>query len=341
MYKVNSLEKHNENASIDLLKIIAAILIIGSHSLPIFQDKDLDFYYGQWFFRFCVPFFFISTGYYFEVMQENKRKKCIRKLYLLFLFSTIIYIPLIIRSALASSNFLLFIFNTIFFGYGHLWYLIAAAIGTSLYWILNKKIKKNVIVIISIICLVFSIFFDEYYKLIPIMIVKNIGNAFSVFEVMRSGVFFAFPMIVIGSVINIFQKSIKHYKWLFMFGILFAILSFLEISVLRALLNDEVTLDVGLFNWENAIILFLLALKFNVKINTNFAYRIRKLSTYIYIIHIYIIAIPSALDINGWLRFLIATIGSILIALVILILRDHINNKKGKNHEKSNAGFWN
>lgn len=33
--------------AIDLIKLIAAILIVGSHCLPIFKSDSLNFYYGQ------------------------------------------------------------------------------------------------------------------------------------------------------------------------------------------------------------------------------------------------------------------------------------------------------
>ena len=43
---------------IDIVKLVCCVLIIGSHTLPLFSSDTLNYYYGQCFFRFCVPFFY-------------------------------------------------------------------------------------------------------------------------------------------------------------------------------------------------------------------------------------------------------------------------------------------
>lgn len=65
---------------VDLLKLLMCILIVGSHCLPLFLSESANYYYGQWFFRFCVPFFFISTGYFFAKMNTQKQKMYIKRI---------------------------------------------------------------------------------------------------------------------------------------------------------------------------------------------------------------------------------------------------------------------
>ena len=48
----------NKANILDLIKVVACVLIVGSHCLPLFRNDGLNYYYGQWFFRFCVPLFF-------------------------------------------------------------------------------------------------------------------------------------------------------------------------------------------------------------------------------------------------------------------------------------------
>ncbi len=54
-----------ENKLLDLFKYAAAIFVVASHCLPLVDNIHFNFFYGQWFFRFCVPFFVISSGSFF------------------------------------------------------------------------------------------------------------------------------------------------------------------------------------------------------------------------------------------------------------------------------------
>ena len=75
--------KQGYNALIDIFRFVASILIIGSHSLPIFYNDTLNYYYGQWFFRFCVPFFMIVSGYYFSKSGYQKKVKQVKRIFLM------------------------------------------------------------------------------------------------------------------------------------------------------------------------------------------------------------------------------------------------------------------
>ena len=70
----NDSQSKNKKANyVDVAKMVCCILIIGSHCLPLFENENLNYYYGQWLMRFCVPFFFLSTGFFFKRMDEKKR----------------------------------------------------------------------------------------------------------------------------------------------------------------------------------------------------------------------------------------------------------------------------
>ena len=58
--------KQKENCTLDLLKFVASILVAASHLPGLFSSELAEFYYNGWFFRFCVPLFFASSGYYFQ-----------------------------------------------------------------------------------------------------------------------------------------------------------------------------------------------------------------------------------------------------------------------------------
>lgn len=201
---MNKIE-NNEYKILDIIKFIATFLIVGSHALPIFKNNTLNYYYGQWFFRFGVPLFFISSGFFYNSMNKEKKKQYIRRLIYIYLISTIIYIPLFIK----NTTILGFIYNIIF-GYGHLWYLSAIISALLIIYFSEKYIKVNNTKL-SIILLLIGILFDEYYKIINLPVINKTGNILSYIGGGRSFIFFAFPLLLIGMIINKNFEQIKKY----------------------------------------------------------------------------------------------------------------------------------
>ena len=60
-----------ENKTLDLIKFAACILIAATHLPTVFSSELATLYFKQWYFRFCVPFFFVSTGFFFEKSQNK------------------------------------------------------------------------------------------------------------------------------------------------------------------------------------------------------------------------------------------------------------------------------
>ena len=106
---------------IDIIKLSACVLIVGSHCTPLFENDSFNFYYNQWFFRFCVPFFFIAAGYFFNTMSKSKKLSYIRRVGVLYIGSTVLYLPIIVRSTGQMRSLI--------FGYHHLWYLCALTLA--------------------------------------------------------------------------------------------------------------------------------------------------------------------------------------------------------------------
>ena len=62
-----------ENRTLDLFKAIACVLVTEAHLPSVFSDPMKEMYFFQWFIRFCVPLFFVSSGYFFY-RSKNKEK---------------------------------------------------------------------------------------------------------------------------------------------------------------------------------------------------------------------------------------------------------------------------
>ena len=131
---------------IDLIKTVLCILIVGSHCIPLFTNVEANYYYGQWFFRFSVPFFFIASGYFFAKMDAKKKKSYIKRIFLIYCISSVIYLPFYL-SLFVKGKFLS-IGKNLILGYHHLWYLSALAIGLFILYIVDnsnftkKELKK-------------------------------------------------------------------------------------------------------------------------------------------------------------------------------------------------------
>lgn len=121
-----------ENSLLDILKFIAAVMITASHCLPLVPNDSFIFYYGQWFFRFCIPLYFISSGFFFSSFQEEMRSTYIKRISAIYLLSTLLYIPVFKTEGLTS------IIRTSILGYHHLWYLSALLIALMICHIRTK-----------------------------------------------------------------------------------------------------------------------------------------------------------------------------------------------------------
>lgn len=157
--------KNSENYScLDFIRFVAAILIVGSHALPLFDNELFNRYYGQWFFRWCVPLFFLTTGFFYIQMKNEKKLSYLKRIGILYLFSTILYMPFIIDDCIEIGGTiidkLLIFTRDILLGYNHLWYLSALFIALHIFSYVGR-FRKALFVLPFLI--LGGIIFDKYY----------------------------------------------------------------------------------------------------------------------------------------------------------------------------------
>ena len=167
--------------AIDIVKIYAAFLIVGSHALPIFRSEILNIFYGQWFFRWCVPFFFISSGFFFNKMNKQRKKEYIISIIRIYSVSTVLYLPLIIKSANAINSTivgkLVYILRICLLGYSHLWYLNALFVALIIWYFIGlrtNKLEKRTWIIAVLMFI--GILFDEYHKVLNIYLISSCSH---------------------------------------------------------------------------------------------------------------------------------------------------------------------
>lgn len=293
------------NSTLDILKFLCAILILGSHCLPILKNEMFNLYYGQWFFRFAVPLFFISSGYFFSRMDAEKKKTYIKRIFMLYIGATAVYSPFIASTVLNRRFFEAV--KQVFLGYSHLWYLSALFIGLLVFYYFEKKnvlskINRTIQYLTIATILLVGAFFGEYYKLVDIPLITAVGEFIKKLGGIRHAPFFGIPLIWVGRCIaetNIENKCSLMKCGTFLAGAV--LLSLGEFLFLKQQFGTALRCDLTLFNWLPAVPLFVLSFHMQVSVKTEFAHMLRKMADVVYIIHPWIIFCCGSFRSNiGW-----------------------------------------
>lgn len=124
-------------SSIDVAKLICAIMVIAIHTQPFSRYIWLDRGAGI-ITRLAVPFFFVTTGFFLNFSDAKKVRKYVVRLIVLYIIWTIVYLPFSF-SSLSVKKFLITGIVE------HLWYLPAAIVAVFLTWLVGTPRKAIVI----------------------------------------------------------------------------------------------------------------------------------------------------------------------------------------------------
>ncbi len=325
-----------ENKLLDVFKYTAALLVLASHCLPLVPNESINFFYAQWFFRFCVPFFIISSGYFFASFETKGKIKYIKRIAVLYIISSLIYIPTYINESAYLIKY------SLVFGYHHLWYLCALIIALCLCLIFENipfinKLYQKLYPLAAVLLIAIGSYYDEYRyvftSLSNFRIVGLIGKWVNYLGGPRHALFFALPMLLIGKFIYEHKSVMKLSK---VSCIVLTIISFgvslAECVMLRHFGGELITCDVTLFNYLPAIFLFILTFvyspKFLEKIKTK---TLRKNSDIIYISHVLVLFFVDKLTHFTYMtRFLLTLVLSIIVSWLYVKITDYIKAKKKK-----------
>lgn len=314
------------NNKLDYVKFIFSLLILASHALPIFENK-IDFYFGQWFFRPCVPLFFISSGFFFFKMNNDKKVQYIKRIGFIYALLTVLYMPLWIKNATKIT----FIYNIIF-GYSHLWYLSALFFGLIIIYFISKvkkdrKIPMSITLFTIGMLLIIGVIYDEYIKLFKSNdYIKKSSMVINVLGGGRGFLFMGLPLLLVGYFIGSKKDLILKINPIILITItIFAfVLSLLETIYLGHYVGN-ITKDCSIFNYLVGLGIFLLTFygKQPPKVR-----KLRKMADLIYFIHPYFIyLIRKFINCNGILNLFFVVIISIIASAIILLIQSLLNKK--------------
>ena len=204
------MNKKEAYTGIDYFRIIAAFLIIAIHTSPFTTySYTADFILTRIIARVAVPFFFMTSGF-FLISEYNynsdKLKTFIKRTAIIYGIAITLYIPVNIYNGYFDMDNLLpnIIKDIVFDGtVYHLWYMPAAIIGSTITWVLVKKISLKWAFGTTAFLYIIGMLGDSYFGFSEkIPFVKNLySNLFEVSNYTRKGVFFAPIFFVLGGII--------------------------------------------------------------------------------------------------------------------------------------------
>ena len=196
----------------DAFKWLAAFLVVAVHTSPLESIWPYgDFLLTRIAARLAVPFFFMLTGYF--TVQVKKTEK---KLLLLYLGVTCLYLPVQIYKYMGGETFTAGrILKDIFFDgtFYHLWYLPACMLGLALMTLFLKCGKENAVAI-SILLYVIGLLGDSYFGLVRLspFLSKVYDGMFTCFSYTRNGIFMAPLFLLLGRLFREQEKKGKQNK---------------------------------------------------------------------------------------------------------------------------------
>jgi hypothetical protein len=186
------------NLSIDILKLILSVGVVGLHG-NIFSDFSplLSYLFVNGLTRVAVPTFLIISGFYFfEIQAKEQFLKWIKRLFLLYLIWMFIYFKFWF-----NSNYII----TLTFGYWHLWYLIGAVEAFIFLWCI-RNLKFKYLLIITILCALSGLFLQYNIN-------YNFTEIRKLIYFYRNGLLLCFPFIMVDYFINKYNIMNRYKKW--------------------------------------------------------------------------------------------------------------------------------
>ena len=324
--------KNKNYYCIDVLKLFFSLCIVALHTHLFLDNHPTIYWYSSHcIWRLAVPFFFITSGYFFSKKIRNERNQrktlfnTIKRLGTLLIFWLIISLPFQIQSLsiqqLSTEKIIIeLIRSVLFYPWGALWYILALIVAYILVFPFIKKEKNVIPLILGFLLYLFAIFSNSYYFVIEGTWMQSIvDNYLEIFISSRNGLFVGFFYVAIGNYLNVKKESSINKN------VLMLVIGMIGLILETMLIKDRYYIEDHSLFFSLLIIvpaIFELAKKINIKRDSK---KFRNLSIGIYVLHRPIIScLTYFFDIkSNTILFLIVSIMAILISYFL----QKINNK--------------
>ena len=208
---------------IDVLKLFFSLCVVALHTnLFLSEAETLYWYSSHVIWRIAVPFFFISSGYFFCLKvkaAENPSavlKASIKRLLILLLFWLCITLPLEIHAlTLKNYTMLQIIFDlmkrSVLYPWGALWYILALIIAYLLIYPFLKKGLWQLPLLLGGFLYLFALICNSYYFVIENTFIQGIVDRYlDLFLSARNGLFLGFFYLATANYLTVKKPFSKH-----------------------------------------------------------------------------------------------------------------------------------
>lgn len=307
---------------LDVMKFMMAIVVVAIHTRPecSFQSPVVKGIFEA-VYSIAVPFFFMASGFLLfrkvslplDSEGEKRIKKYLKKTVKLYLIWTAIYLPLTMYGFYMDGmpllkSIVVFIRNILLVGENYmswpLWYLLALIVAVGIIYLLLKlNIPKNWVLVLGILMAIVGVVLDYYKDNDIISFVANVY--FNLFQKTRNGFFVGFLYVSLGLFCSQIDK-----------------ISFNLPLLLLAIGIIGTCYDVPLSHALIVVSLFIItiSIKDSCGSNMNVFSKLRLMSSIVYFVHMFFIAIFVLLvELTQGENLFYAVIASSLILAFVLL----------------------
>ena len=330
--KINKVR--TEKKGIDIAKFLCAILVVCIHTHPLQYGTTIDYYFNC-FCRIAVPFFFVSSSYFYYT-RGGQIKNYLKRLFILYLCWFVVELPLTIKVYFFDAEGSL-LFNSLKFLRGLLinnsffasWFLTALMEGMLIIHLVENK-KPNLVYALGVVCFILGLLWSMWYGLLRGTMFETYYHYFGLVVMPANSFIIAIPYLIIGKWFA--EKMIPKINYLLC--VIFVLMAVVEVCICKDSFNKPFD-DVYISLIPLSIIIFQFASKISISKTSslNSVCRfLRKCSILIYLLHpvfIYIFEqfglFQTQSDYNPLVFFLSVLVCSVLCSSLIIALSKRYN----------------
>ena len=297
-------------------------MVVGIHSGFLADISALGRYLTTaGLFRIAVPIFFVINGFFFFSLPPEKIGTWFKRVLILYLFWTLVYIGYWFRAETINLFEIVRIIKTLLVGHEHLWYL-PAMMGAALVLLPLRHLSTPTLLTVALLlyAIGLSIQYIGNYHLVANPSLDKVFNSHFVY---RNFLFFAFPFFAIGYLL----RKTEIYKKFITSSIISMTILAIALLLIENYLDFKFQVaskgfDIFLFLILVCPLLFMAALKLDVRGESK---TLALYSTGIYFIHpLFISLIKHYVDIGGTLLTLVVAIASTAAAWILIKINTRV-----------------
>lgn len=316
----NTFMEKSRNATIDIFRVVGAILIIMIHT----SSHNIVFYaVANTLGRYVVPIFMMITGYFYYHNKLSQKKKLLHSLLFLWIIWQVVYIPVGINNLMGKS-FLVIVVRLIqglvgaSIFYNGSWYLIATVFGICFVDYLKDRWNKRILFIIGVFVWLADCLMTNYVGILPLD-----QSEIHTLELLNphSSIFTGVLWIIIAYFISENIIFLKEKCTLGLFVISFVLL-LIEYTGIQHFNIGSLNNDMYVMLPISATVLFVILLKSRYKVRPKISLMLRNMATLTFFVQFGVLAAFSkwnSVNSNPNYFFLVVVL-TLLVSYAIIML---------------------